>query len=664
MWRLCRTEKKQMSSGWLPRPFLKVFLVLIPLVAGARFLAAQTLSSYSASLTSSMNSLMQQYPAKSPVIIGANNYLADGAIVQGVSTQVLLDYVDGLKAAGAQRIDLNPAMDTVNNAASEAKYDAIVQHIRELGLQLAINPQFATNEAPLGSFQAFQTLATQTYAIMAARYQPDRFVIVHEPTTMAGRMGLQTTVADWTGFVDAMAPIIKAASPATLVGAGDYYGARPTGLGNSTEAAYYAAFVVDPNLDFTTMDVYTDDPASIAEFAQWAQMAHANNKIVYMEETGRPSFLPTTLPANWASQSDEALSVYGSGYSAFAPLDAQWLAAMTAFCSANGLEAMTYFQTNTLFLYVSSGVTQATNPAYLMELIAAVPLGQTTSALAATTTPTSTSTALLSQTQQWGIKEAVSLSNASYATIPSIYNPNCGSATDPCNANSTVAPDGLVSAFGADLATTTAVSTSFPTSLGGTSVTLVDSANITYNAQLYSVSAQQVNYLVPSKANNGKATVTVTSGDGVQTIGTVLIQTVAPGLYTANANGEGVAAAIVVTTHANGSQSFTDAFSCGGTAGCVPAPISLGSSTDTVAIELFGTGLRHLSSTAALSATINNQALPVLFAGAQSTDPGLDQINVQLPQSLAGSGLVNLLTTIATGPGTTVPLNTVTLDIQ
>jgi uncharacterized protein (TIGR03437 family) len=477
-------------------------------------------------------------------------------------------------------------------------------------------------------------------------------------------MGVQTTVADWTGFVDAMAPIIKAASPTTLVGAGDYYGARPTGLGNSTEAEYYAAFVVDPNLDFTTMDVYTDDPASIAEFAQWAQMAHANNKIVYMEETGRPSFLPTTLPANWASQSDEALSVYGSGYSAFAPLDAQWLAAMTAFCSANGLEAMTYFQTNTLFLYVSSGVTQATNPAYLMELIAAVPLGQTTSALAATTTPTSTSTALLSQTQQWGIKEAVSLSNASYATIPSIYNPNCGSATDPCNANSTVAPDGLVSAFGADLATTTAVSTSFPTSLGGTSVTLVDSANITYNAQLYSVSAQQVNYLVPSKANNGKATVTVTSGDGVQTIGTVLIQTVAPGLYTANANGQGVAAAIVVTTHANGSQSFTDAFSCGGTAGCVPAPISLGSSTDTVAIELFGTGLRHLSSTAALSATINNQALPVLFAGAQSTDPGLDQINVQLPQSLAGSGLVNLLTTIATGPGTTVPLNTVTLDIQ
>src|ERR1700683_3263147 len=111
--------EKNMSSQWLPRPFLKGFLVLIPLVTGARFLAAQTLSSYTTSFTSAVDSLIQQYPAspKSPVIIGANLYLANGDIVQGVDTQTLLDYVDGLKAAGAQRIDLNPAVDTVNNAA-------------------------------------------------------------------------------------------------------------------------------------------------------------------------------------------------------------------------------------------------------------------------------------------------------------------------------------------------------------------------------------------------------------------------------------------------------------------------------------------------------------------------------------------------------------------
>jgi uncharacterized protein (TIGR03437 family) len=215
-----------------------------------------------------------------------------------------------------------------------------------------------------------------------------------------------------------------------------------------------------------------------------------------------------------------------------------------------------------------------------------------------------------------------------------------------------------------DLATTSTSSGTFPTSLGGTTVTLVDSANITYNAQIYSVAPQQVNYLIPSKINSGNATVTVTSADGVKTIGVVLVQTVAPGLYTANANGQGVAAAIVVTTHADGSQSTADAFTCDGTAGCVPAPISLGSASDTVDLELFGTGLRHLGSTAALSATIDKQAVPVLYAGAQSTYPGLDQINVQLPQSLAGSGQVNLMMTIATASGVTAQLNTVTLDIQ
>ena len=126
----------------------------------------------------------------------------------------------------------------------------------------------------------------------------------------------------------------------------------------------------------------------------------------------------------------------------------------------------------------------------------------------------------------------------------------------------------------------------------------------------------------------------------------------------------GVAAAIAVTTHADGSQSTEDVFTCGSTAGsCKPSPISLGSSTDILALELFGTGIRHLSSTAAVTATINNQSLKVLYAGAQPTLLGLDQINVQIPPSLTGSGQVNLMVSITTTAGT-LPLNTVTLDIE
>jgi uncharacterized protein (TIGR03437 family) len=102
------------------------------------------------------------------------------------------------------------------------------------------------------------------------------------------------------------------------------------------------------------------------------------------------------------------------------------------------------------------------------------------------------------------------------------------------------------------------VSLSFPASLSGTSITLLDSQNQSYAVPIYSVSPGQVNYLVPSAANPGPATVTVTSSGGVTTTGIVLVQPVAPGLYTANANGQGAAAAIAITTHADGSQSSAD----------------------------------------------------------------------------------------------------------
>ena len=104
----------------------------------------------------------------------------------------------------------------------------------------------------------------------------------------------------------------------------------------------------------------------------------------------------------------------------------------------------------------------------------------------------------------------------------------------------------------------------------------------------------------------------------------------------------------------------------------MPVPISLGSPTDTVVLELFGTGLRHVSSASAVTATINGQTLPVQFAGAQGQFPGEDQINVQLPHSLAGSGTVSLvLTTTVSANGlaaydsnTTSSSNTVTIDIE
>jgi uncharacterized protein (TIGR03437 family) len=81
-------------------------------------------------------------------------------------------------------------------------------------------------------------------------------------------------------------------------------------------------------------------------------------------------------------------------------------------------------------------------------------------------------------------------------------------------------------------------------------------------------------------------------------------------------------------------------------------------------VELFGTGFRHLSSPAALTVQVNGQAVPFQYAGAQG-DIGLDQLNVQLPYSLAGSGQVNLVLGMQDAvDNVTVTSNTVTLNVQ
>src|SRR5205814_6576751 len=158
---------------------------------------------------------------------------------------------------------------------------------------------------------------------------------------------------------------------------------------------------------------------------------------------------------------------------------------------------------------------------------------------------------------------------------------------------------------------------------------------------------------------------TVTSGDGTGTTGIVLVALVNPGLYAANASGNGPAAAIAVVVHADGSRFSQLTFTCsGGAGGCVNKPIPVGPK-DQLFLELYGTGLRHRSATSDVSAQINGQNVPVQYAGQQSTFPGLDQINLQVPASLSGSGELNIVVIAQdTINNISTTSNTVTVGIQ
>ena len=73
----------------------------------------------------------------------------------------------------------------------------------------------------------------------------------------------------------------------------------------------------------------------------------------------------------------------------------------------------------------------------------------------------------------------------------------------------------------------------------------------------------------------------------------------------------------------------------------VATPVSLGSSTDTPYLFLFGTGF-EAAGTAGVKVYIGGTNVPVTFAGSQGGFAGLDQANVELPSSLAGKGKVTI----------------------
>jgi uncharacterized protein (TIGR03437 family) len=208
-----------------------------------------------------------------------------------------------------------------------------------------------------------------------------------------------------------------------------------------------------------------------------------------------------------------------------------------------------------------------------------------------------------------------------------------------------LAAEQIVAAFGVSLATATQVATSLPlpTEIAGTTVRVRDSQGESRLSPLFFVAPAQVNYQIPPGTAAGAATVTITSGDGAVSIGNVTISTVAPGLFSANANGQGVAAATALRVKADGAQIFEPVATFDTTLNrFTPIPIDLGPEGEQVFLILFGTGFRAASGQSAAPAKIGGADAEVLFAGAQGGFVGLDQANVRIPRSLAGRGEVDV----------------------
>ena len=81
-------------------------------------------------------------------------------------------------------------------------------------------------------------------------------------------------------------------------------------------------------------------------------------------------------------------------------------------------------------------------------------------------------------------------------------------------ASSAIAPGSLASLYGQNLSATTAQAGALPlpTSLGGVTLAVTDSAGVQRSAPLLYVSPNQINFLVPDNVSTGSATFAVAGG--------------------------------------------------------------------------------------------------------------------------------------------------------
>ncbi len=189
-----------------------------------------------------------------------------------------------------------------------------------------------------------------------------------------------------------------------------------------------------------------------------------------------------------------------------------------------------------------------------------------------------------------------------------------------------VAPGSLVSTFGNKLATQTEKSQSGspPTELGGVTIKIVDSANVSHDAPLVYVSPKQINYLIPSDVALGAAQVAIRNGDGVVAQGKLEIVASAPALFT-KGSGERKTVAAMASSNGEGFQSAVEADGS-------PRMVSLGAPWDPTTLTLLATGLGAAQD---VKVRIGNEELTPKSVSQDDETPGVTQIQVALPMTLS-----------------------------
>ena len=182
-----------------------------------------------------------------------------------------------------------------------------------------------------------------------------------------------------------------------------------------------------------------------------------------------------------------------------------------------------------------------------------------------------------------------------------------------------LAPGTIISIFGTGLANGTASATNAatpPNTLAGVNVTAGGVI-----APLFYVSPTQINAVLGAATPRGSQTLTVTSTTGVFTATITVDKAAPPGIFSLLGTGTHDGAILNAITFKTGAFSTTTA----------KAPTFL---------SIFLTGM---DITVAPTVTVGGVSVPIQFYGNAPCCLGLEQVNITIPDSLAGAGRVPVI---------------------
>lgn len=504
-------------------------------------------------------------------------------------------------------------------------YKTVAAAVRALGLRLVVH----AGPIYTGAFSAgsglnvsgyYGTLSSTAYIQARARQivtiarelQPDYLVLAEEPDVEAAIAG-QPSIGNSAGYSVMVDNFLSSLNSAGLTGTNVGAGVG-TWLGGASD--FIAALAAKPRLDFIDLHVGPINADLLDRTAELIDQAAASGKTVTVASAWLEKRRDSEYPAPNIGR--DPVITARNDFSFWQPVDFQFLTEMVQLAWWKHLALLSPFWSDLFDAYLDYNASTGAMPYNSLLSM----LNQAASAAMQNHQNTSTGEAWQSLVQ-----------------IP-VAMPELVSAAS--GQPGPVTPDSIVTVYGSQLADSTVAATlPLETELAGVTLTFNDSAGNVADAPLYFVSPTQVNALVPDGLADGEAGFQIGNYSGFVTLAAV-----APSLFSANSTGRGPAVAYVSRQHAGGSVTIETTATCTAS-GCTNTPIDLSIATDRVTLILSGTGIRGLHSTADLRVSIGGVLVTASYAGPQEKYPGLDQVNVPLPNALAGRGVVNIDLSIA-----------------